>query len=137
MSPNEQNGYDYDNYRWTQTLKEIGIHVKLPKGVTSKQLKVDISSKKLCIKNKQNDTVLLEGEFEEPITSDDTFWAIDDGVLQLEICKPDIKDHWWERLLKHEQKIDPQKFAPEDANVLIIRHLKFQFVFLIMHGLVY
>ncbi len=47
--PNSGNGGETDKYRWTQTLEEVTVFVKLPDGVASKQLDVQMKSQALKI----------------------------------------------------------------------------------------
>jgi len=49
-------------YTWTQSLTEVSINIRIPEGIPSKQLFVNIESNKLEAKIKGNDDWLINGE---------------------------------------------------------------------------
>jgi hypothetical protein len=49
QKPNAGNGGTTDRYSWEQTLKEVTVYVKIPQGLTSKQLSVDMGIKHLKV----------------------------------------------------------------------------------------
>jgi hypothetical protein len=51
LLPNSGNGSSTENYRWTQTLKDVEVRVTLPDGTKAKMLNVDIKNKKISVRH--------------------------------------------------------------------------------------
>lgn len=119
QQPNSGNGGETDKYRWTQTLEELTVYVKLPDSITSKQLDVQIKSKhlKVGVKGQQP---LIDGELHKKIKADDSLWTLEsDGAsrtLQLSLQKVDNMS-WWSCVIEGDTKIDTQKVEPENSKL--------------------
>ena len=80
MKPNSGNGGDLPNYRWTQTLEEITMFVKLPDNVTSKQLDIQMKASTLKIGVK-GQTPIINGPLHKKIKTADSLWTLEtDGA---------------------------------------------------------
>lgn len=101
------NGASYENYTWSQTIKEVDIIIKVPENVTSKDLKIDINSKHLSVKLKPNDMILLEGDLCNKCKHLDALWSLDKRKLEIHLEK--ATEIWWECLLTFEPKLDVTK----------------------------
>ena len=119
MKPNSGNGGDLDNYRWTQTLEEITMFVKLPDGVTSKQLDIQMKASSLKIGVK-GQTPIIDGPLHKKIKTGDSLWTLEtDGAkrtLQLTFVKVDGMS-WWNCIIEGDPKIDTQKVEPENSKL--------------------
>ncbi|KAG1650105.1 NudC domain-containing protein 3 [Nymphon striatum] len=101
------NGADRGAYSWSQSIQDIDIRVKLPKHVTqAKQIKVDISATKLCVKlidPVDGNSELVNGEF--TFRNKEFVWTLVPGEhvhVFLEKCD----DRWWEAIFTDEPKIN-------------------------------
>lgn len=101
------NGATFENYTWSQTIKEIDIIVKIPEDIKSKHLKVDIKPKKLSVKLKEDNTVILEGELCHKCKNLDALWSLDKRKLEIHLEK--MSEMWWNCLLMSEPKLDVTK----------------------------
>jgi len=120
QKPNSGNGGSTDLYDWEQNLSEVTVNVKMPKGVTPKMLKVDLTTKKVSIAIKGGETI-LSGEFPKPIKADDSLWCIEDGnhgekVIQLSLTKKETQC-WWDCVIQGDTKINTQKVEPENSKL--------------------
>ncbi|KAL7733899.1 hypothetical protein ACLKA6_011608 [Drosophila palustris] len=122
-----KNGAAFEHHCWSQTLKDLEIHVKLPANLQSaKQLKIDIKAQqiKVCSKNDANQ-VILEGVLSQRIRHNDAVWSIDNGTLLFSCDK--AKERWWDRLFEGDAEIDIKKLdceryideLPEDSQLAI------------------
>jgi len=115
------NGGRTDQYVWTQTLKEVTMHIWLPEAAKrARDLDVSINPKGIKISSKADKKVVIEGEWPHKIIIDDTTWIIDehDGkkALTSYIQKQDQMS-WWNCALKGAPKIDTQKIQPENSKL--------------------
>eukprot|EP00727_Mastigamoeba_balamuthi_P006641 m51a1_g2598 putative protein bobber 1-like (206) ;mRNA; r:451699-452775 len=115
MMPNKNGGYDIDRYSWAQRLSELTVTVPVPKGTRGKEVQCKITDTKLFLKLK--DKVILDGEWDKPIRSADSFWSIQDQcAIVLEVQKQNTME-WWKCVLKGEPEIDTTKVIPEDSRL--------------------
>lgn len=101
------NGASFENYSWSQTIKEIDIIIKVPENTISKNLKIDITSKNLLVKLKSSDSILVEGELCHKCKHLDALWSLDKTRLEIHLEK--TSEIWWECLLRSEPKLDITK----------------------------
>lgn len=101
------NGAVHETYSWSQTIKEIDIIIKVPENTLSKHLVVDIFPKKMQVKLKTNNTMLLEGELYHKCKCADAIWSLDKNRLEIHLEK--LNEMWWECLLIGEPKLDISK----------------------------
>ena len=119
MKPNSGNGGDLDHYRWTQTLEEVTMFVKLPDNITSKQLDIQMKASSLKIGVK-GQTPIIDGALHKKIKTGDSLWTLEtDGpkrTLQLTFVKVDGMN-WWNCIIEGDPKIDTQKVEPENSKL--------------------
>jgi hypothetical protein len=119
MKPNSGNGGDLDHYRWTQSLEEVTMFVKLPDNVTSKQLDIQMKASTLKIGVK-GQTPIIDGPLHKKIKTGDSLWTLEtDGAkrtLQLTFVKVDGMN-WWNCIIEGDPKIDTQKVEPENSKL--------------------
>lgn len=101
------NGSSFENYTWSQTIKDIDIILKVPEGTTSKNLKVAIDPKSLSVKLKADGSVLLEGELCHKCKHLDALWSLDGIKLEMHLDK--TSEVWWDCLLTTEPRLDMSK----------------------------
>lgn len=101
------NGAAYENYSWSQTITEIDIQIKIPEKLTSRQLCVEVTPTKICVKSKKSDIVYLEGDLCRKCKTQETIWSIDGCILQIHLEKS--AESWWDCLLQSEPKLDLAK----------------------------
>ena len=77
MKPNAGNGGQHENYHWEQSLSEVTVYYYLPDGTTSKDLKVDMGTKKFKLSIKGQ--VVIDKEWHKTIKQDDSLWCIETG----------------------------------------------------------
>mmetsp|Transcript_8249 Transcript_8249/g.12876 ORF Transcript_8249/g.12876 Transcript_8249/m.12876 type:complete len:304 (-) Transcript_8249:195-1106(-) len=115
------NGGRTERYLWTQTLKELTVHVWLPEGVQrSRDLSVTMNRKGIKVQMKADKKDIIAGEWQEPIITDDTTWVIDENEgkksLTLYIQKQNQMT-WWKAVLKGDPEIDTKKVKPEESKI--------------------
>ncbi|KAK9846275.1 hypothetical protein WJX81_000693 [Elliptochloris bilobata] len=121
LAPTERHAYVHQGrtiYEWDQTLSEVNVYVQLPAGLKAKQLYVDISSSHLRIGITPNPPY-LDHDLAGRIRPSDSFWTVDDGVLNLQLCKADKGEPWQCALVGH--AIDPLRQQSEQKRLLLER----------------
>ncbi len=119
QKPNSGNGGETDKYRWSQTLEEVTVFVKLPDNITSKQLDIQMkpSSLKVGIKGQPP---IIDGPLYKKIKTSESLWTLEtDGAkrtLQLTFVKVDGMN-WWNCIIEGDPKIDTQKVEPENSKL--------------------
>jgi hypothetical protein len=102
------NGGVTDRYYWTQTLKELNVHISVAPGTRGKSLDVQLKGSGVSVKDKVSGRTLLEGEWEDTIRSEESMWNLDDDgslLLTLEKSVP----IWWKAVIKGDPEIDTTK----------------------------
>lgn len=122
QKPNAGNGGVTEKYTWEQTLKEVTVYVKIPQGLTSKQLTVNMTTKHAKIEIKGSITgALIDKDFFKPIKLDDSLWTLESDAngqrsLQIQLCKKEGQN-WWESVFEGDEKIDTGKVEPENSKL--------------------
>lgn len=114
------NGGQTEKYLWTQTLKELTVHVWLQEEVKSRDLIVKITPTGLKIQKKGNKEDIVSGDWHEKIVIDDSTWVMDevDGkkALTIYVLKQN-QMNWWNCVLQGDPEIDTQKIQPENSKL--------------------
>uniref|UniRef100_A0A1A9WE96 Nuclear migration protein nudC n=1 Tax=Glossina brevipalpis TaxID=37001 RepID=A0A1A9WE96_9MUSC len=108
-----KNGAVFENYCWSQTLKEIELLIKLPKQVkSSKHIKMELTSNSILIKALLNQPkVLVSGEVWSKFKHNDVVWTLMEGKLHISLDKS--QQIWWDKLFCKEPSIDIKRLDCE------------------------
>jgi len=119
QQPNPGNGGTTDKYEWIQTLDDLTCFIRLPDGITSKELQVAMTNTRLKAGIK-GQTPIIDAEFHKKIKCDDSMWSLEsDGIrriLQLTIQKFEGQ-YWWHSVFVGDTEIDTQKVEPENSKL--------------------
>lgn len=107
MVPNTGNGLDLDTYSWTQTLAEVTIMVKVPKGTRGRDCSVDIDNKKLSAGLKGQPPV-LQGTLDGEVVVDECYWNCDGSAIEITLQKKD-RMSWWKTTVEGEPEVNTRK----------------------------
>ncbi|KAH8351070.1 hypothetical protein KR084_002584 [Drosophila pseudotakahashii] len=122
-----KNGALFETHCWSQTLKDVEMHVRLPKDLqAAKNLSILIQAQHIKVSSKQSpEIVILEGNLSQRIKHNEAVWTIDQNQLLISCDKS--KELWWERLFEGDPEIDAKKIEceryiddlPEDTQATI------------------
>ncbi|CAO1401167.1 unnamed protein product [Diamesa serratosioi] len=117
IKPNNGNGCDLENYKWTQTLQEIELRVpfKAFSNLKSRDLVVVITKKALKVGLKGQPAV-IDGQLHSEIKTDDSVWTIDKNVVVITFEKINQMS-WWDRLIETDLPISTRKINPEPSKL--------------------
>lgn len=101
------NGDSTDKYNWSQNMSEVTIQIPIPEGTTSKQLDIKIKSKHLFVKLKAEDKPIIDGELQEKVKVEDSFWNIEDKKY-INITFEKAYEAIWKGVIVGDQEIDPK-----------------------------
>lgn len=78
-----KNGAVFENHCWSQTLKDVELHIRLPTNLqTAKQLSISIKAEQIKVLSKNlPQQVILEGVLSQRIRHNEVVWSIEDGNL--------------------------------------------------------
>ena len=102
------NGAKTAKYNWSQSINNVDVQVKLPKGTTSKQLIVTIKPKHLKVQIKGQPEPLIDGELCERVKSEDSFWSVEDEEF-LNFNFEKQGEVIWKSVLVGDDEIDTKK----------------------------
>lgn len=116
LLPNNGNGCNLDNYKWTQTLQEVEVTVPLPAVHKPRDMVVKISRKALTAGLKGQPPI-IEGTLCADVKVDDSTWLIPDGK-QLVITLEKVNQmNWWDRLVATDPPISTRKINPAPSKL--------------------
>lgn len=100
------NGGTTEKYLWSQNISDVTVQINLPRKVRAKEMKAEIKTK--SIKVSLEGEIIVEGELDERIKPEESFWSIEDEtklVLTLEKASENI----WKTIFKGDTEIDTKK----------------------------
>ena len=105
------NGGIGPTYYWTQTLAELTVYAEVSSSFRSKDIKCNISPRKLQLK--VNEEIIIDGELEDVINTSESMWTIstDNTTLgpQIVINIEKLKKTWWKHVIVGHPEIDTSK----------------------------
>ncbi|PKU85640.1 protein BOBBER 1 [Dendrobium catenatum] len=114
--PNNGNGLDLEKYSWTQTLKEVNVNIKVPRGTKSRFVICEIKKNHLKVGLK-GQPAIIDGDLFQSVKVDDCYWSIEDQeIISLLLTKQNQME-WWKCVTKGEPEIDTQKVEPENSKL--------------------
>ncbi|KAK8947016.1 Protein BOBBER 1 [Platanthera zijinensis] len=114
--PNVGNGLDLEKYSWTQTLKEVNVNIKVPRGTKSRLVICEIKKNHLKVGLK-GQPAIIDGDLYQSVKVDDCYWSIEDQeVISILLTKHNQME-WWKCVTKGEPEIDTQKVEPENSKL--------------------
>ena len=110
QKPNAGNGGQTDLYMWEQSLKDVTVYVKIPQGITGRNLVVKMTNKHCLIQIKGESQPLIDKDFFKTIKMDDSLWTLESDAngqrqVQLNLTKLDGQN-WWDCVFVGDEKID-------------------------------
>lgn len=116
LAPNSGNGADLPNYKWTQTLSEVEIHIPLPVAVKAKDVIVTFKKKGLAAGIKGS-PLILNGETPKEIKVDESTWCLEDKKTLLINVEKVNKLEWWSQIVTTDPEINTKKVQPENSKL--------------------
>ncbi|XP_059473539.1 nuclear migration protein nudC [Neocloeon triangulifer] len=117
VQPNAGNGYDFDNFTWTQTLQEVEVRVDLGKApLKPRDLFIDIRKNHLRFGIKGRDPI-LDGPLPHEIKVDESTWTVDNGRALLINLEKVNQMNWWNRLITTHPELNTKKINPEPSKL--------------------
>lgn len=114
-----ENGYVYDNYKWTQNAKDVSLYIPLDYNIKSKDLIIKFSPNHLFVGIK-NQEPIFDGELFSVVKAENSTWLMNtDSITKELVIELDKKkfDEWWGSVFKGEQELDMSKIRPPTANI--------------------
>lgn len=112
------NGAIRANYSWTQTIKDIDVHVKIPTAIkSSKQVKIKIekdSLKVAYVDEASSWKNLIDEKLAWKVKVEECTWSLFPGD-HIHIFLEKCQERWWENLLINETKLSLKNMNPEKA----------------------
>lgn len=116
LKPNSGNGYDFENYRWTQTLEEVELRVPLRQVLRPRDLSVIINKRHLKVGIK-GQPLIIDGELDADVKIEESTWVLQDGRNLLVNLEKVNKMNWWSRLVATDPEISTRKINPEPSKL--------------------
>lgn len=101
------NGASLDKYDWSQNIKEVMLQIPVPEGTGAKQMEIKIQSKRLFVKIKGQDVPIIDGELQEKVKVDDSYWSIEDKKF-VNITFEKAYEAIWKGIILGDAEIDPK-----------------------------
>jgi CS domain len=113
-----ENGYEYDNYKWTQNAKDVSLYIPIDSNIKSKDLIIKFQPNHLLVSVK-NQPPIFDGELFSTIKAENCTWLISNDTRRELIVELDKKkfDEWWGSVFKGERELDMSKIRPPTANI--------------------
>ncbi|XP_023301644.2 nudC domain-containing protein 3 [Lucilia cuprina] len=131
-----KNGSLFENYCWSQTLKDVELQVLLPKEVKiAKHVKVLLKTNRMTVKTLlPKEETLIDAETWDKYRHNDVLWSITDGKLVINFDK--LKECWWDKLFLSDisaidiKAVDTERplndYSPDTQNEIEKLHLQQQ-----------
>ncbi|CCW64068.1 unnamed protein product [Phytomonas sp. EM1] len=117
LPPTAGNGFEYENYTFSQTLKDVEVRVPLPaRNVRGKQLDVEIKQDHLKVAMKGKPPI-IDGDLYARVKLADCMWTIEDGSVVVISLQKQNDMEWWKTIIVGDPEIDLQKVVPENSKL--------------------
>lgn len=118
LKPNSGNGYDHENYQWTQTLAEIEMRVPMNATFPLKgsHIVCNVNKRHLVVGLKGSPPI-LDGQLPEDIKPDSFTWVIEDKKIVVITFEKFNTMNWWNRIFEGETPINTRKVVPENSKL--------------------
>lgn len=81
-----KNGAAFENYSWSQSLREVELYVKVPEiPITQKDIKVVLKPRSIVVECLLYDRIILSGEVNHKFKCNEVIWTLMDGKIQIAI----------------------------------------------------
>uniref|UniRef100_A0AC35TY15 CS domain-containing protein n=1 Tax=Rhabditophanes sp. KR3021 TaxID=114890 RepID=A0AC35TY15_9BILA len=114
--PNPGNGYDCDQYQWTQTLSDIELRVPFNLTLKSSDIVVVISKKHLKVGLK-NQAPLIDEDLKYEIKMDESTWILENKKTVVITMEKINKMEWWNKLIVSDPDLNTKKIVPENSKL--------------------
>lgn len=101
------NGDATDKYNWSQNIQEVTVQIPVPEGTAAKMCVVEIKPKRLLVKLKNQEQPLIDGELQEKVKVEDSFWSIEDRKF-INITFEKAYEAIWKTVILGDKEIDPK-----------------------------
>ncbi|KAG8345122.1 N terminal conserved domain [Trypanosoma vivax] len=117
LPPTAANGFEYENYIFSQTLREVEVRVPLfTSGVRGRDVDVVLQQRRLRVGLKGK-SPLVDGELFAAVKTEECMWTIEDGVTVVVTLTKQNQMEWWKTVISGDPEIDLQKVVPENSKL--------------------
>nr|CCC91534.1 conserved hypothetical protein [Trypanosoma congolense IL3000] len=117
LAPNAGNGFDYEHYMFSQTLREVEVRVPLlVASARGRDVDVTVQQRHLRVGMKGKSPI-VDGELFSAVKTEDCMWTIEDGHTVVLTLTKQNQLEWWKTVFVGDAEIDLQKVMPENSKL--------------------
>jgi hypothetical protein len=116
---NDECGFNYGAYSFSQGDSDVTVKVPLPENTTSRQVAVSIDTNTLSVGLKNGGAPILAGRLFKPIKAEDSTWCIEDKrTLVLTLVKSNREfEEWWPHVCAGQPQCDFKTLKPPSKHM--------------------
>jgi hypothetical protein len=119
LMPNRQNGANFENYQWGQTLEdcEIRIPFKSAGKLRGRDIDCKLTKNKLKIGLK-GQPAIIDGTLWKSVKEDESTWNIDPATNIVTVTLEKVNQmEWWGAVMSGDVEINTRRAAPESSKL--------------------